>query len=408
MTKLPLTAWTLCQIGARENYAVARAVARRGRLERLVTDVWAPPGSALARAHARLGERFHPEIEGPLVWAPTGRAVLREMGDRARRRRGWAQIIDRNAWFQREAIRALKALPADRPRTVFAYSYAAGDIFAYARARGWRTVLGQIDPGPVEARLVAALYEEAGDPSHEAIPAAYWDAWRRETELADRIVVNSAWSRDCLEQDGVPAGKIDILPLAYDPPPAANVASRAAVPAAFTGARPLRLLFLGQVTRRKGIDLVLEAVRRLADAPLRLDVVGPVQTDLPAWIANDPRIVFHGSVARSRVADFYARADLFLFPTRSDGFGLTQLEALGAGVPVIASTRCGAVVADGVNGRVLPSLGAGALADGLADVLAAPADLTRWQEAARVDPAFGLDALADRLAALDTRLTEAA
>lgn len=127
-------AWTICQIGAREHYAVARALARRGRLERLVTDVWAGPGSFAARGARRLGERFHPEIDASCVRAPTGRAVLREIGDRARGRGGWAQIMARNAWFQREGVRALAALQGERPRTVFAYSYAAGDILADARA----------------------------------------------------------------------------------------------------------------------------------------------------------------------------------------------------------------------------------------------------------------------------------
>ena len=45
----------------------------------------------------------------------------------------------------------------ETPRTVFAYSYAARDIFLFARARGWRTVLGQIDGGPLEERTVSRL-----------------------------------------------------------------------------------------------------------------------------------------------------------------------------------------------------------------------------------------------------------
>ena len=44
---------------------------------------------------------------------------------------------------------------ANGTHTVFAYSYAAEGIFKFARERGWRTVLGQIDPGPAEERIVA-------------------------------------------------------------------------------------------------------------------------------------------------------------------------------------------------------------------------------------------------------------
>lgn len=405
--------WTICQIGSRENYAVARALARRGRLEQLVSDVWIPMGSAAARVQRRLRQRSHPEIEAERVWAPTGRALMRELADRMRRRHGWTQIMRRNAWFQREALRALKALPGDAPRTVFAYSYAAADIFDYARTRGWRTVLGQIDPGPVEARLVAGLYRDASDLSHEPIPDAYWDAWRRETELADRIVVNSDWSKMCLAREVVSLEKIDVVPLAYEP--IAGFDERCngdqltgPRKGCFTERRPLRLLFLGQVTRRKGIDLVFEAVRQLADAPLRLDVVGPVQLEIPEWVAADPRIFVHGGVVQSEVMDFYKSADLFLFPTRSDGFGLTQLEALSAGVPVIASNCCGAVVQSGVNGEILEPLEAGALAECLQTLMAAPATLAAWRSAARLDLGFGIDALSERLVAVETRLAQAA
>ena len=47
------------------------------------------------------------------------------------------------------------AQPPNSSRTLIAYSYAALEIFKFARTRGWRTILGQIDPGPPEARIVA-------------------------------------------------------------------------------------------------------------------------------------------------------------------------------------------------------------------------------------------------------------
>ena len=52
----------------------------------------------------------------------------------------------------------------------------------------------------------------------------------------------------------------------------------------------------------------------------------------------------------------YAEADAFILPTLSDGYALTQLEALSKGLPVIASKRCGNAVTDGVNGWLLDGL----------------------------------------------------
>lgn len=354
-----------------------------------------------SRVSGRLAERFHPELAGARVTAPTGRAVLREMRDRLAGRRGWTQIMDRNAWFQRVAAREVARAP-EAEGTVFAYSYAAAGILEAAKARGWRTVLGQMDPGPVEARLVEGLYRQAGQAgAHEAIPAVYWEGWRRETELADVIVVNSDWSRRALVEEGVAAEKIEIIPLAYEPTLAPAPWD---APAAFTPGRPLRLLFLGQVTLRKGIDLVLDAIAHLPGLPLRLDVVGPMQIDVPKAAADDPRIAFHGAIPRSAVGGFYAQADLFLFPTRSDGFGLTQLEALSAGVPVIASENCGTAVEDGINGRILRDLDAETLAAELEALVARPDRLAAWRGAARLDPRFGLDALGARLAEIGDRL----
>lgn len=396
------SSWFVCQIGARENFGVARALARKGALAELVTDVWCGPGHPLRMALGRIGERTHPELPSSLVWAHTGRAVLRELADRRAGRTGWRQIMHRNAWFQRMAVRRLKRLRPDGRVILFAYSYAAAEILALAKARGWTTVLGQVDPGPVEARLVDRLYEDAGQADvHASIPAEYWTNWQRETALADVIVVNSEWSRQGLLAEGVPAEKIAVLPLALE----ATLSPRPrSTPARFDAERPLRLLFLGQVTLRKGIDLALEAMRRRPDAPLRLDVVGPLQIAIPDWAGRDPRIIFHRGVSRSAVAEFYAQADLFLFPTRSDGFGLTQLEALSAGVPVIASDRCGAVVEDGRTGVVVRDLDAESFACVLERFVRDPARLAALRGSARLDPRFDLDTLGERLLALGRKL----
>nr|WP_237440888.1 glycosyltransferase family 4 protein [Erythrobacter ramosus] len=301
----------------------------------------------------------------------------------------------RNAWFGRTAACKLRAFHGGT-YTVFSYSYAAGDVFAEAKRRGWRTVLGQIDPGPFEARLVADLYKRAGqDHAHEPIPEEYWSLWRREIELADRIVVNSAWSREALIAGGVAWEKIAIIPLAHE---GKSEAPRRHLPAAFTPERPLRLLFLGQVTLRKGIGVIFEALRLLPGVPLSLAIVGPLQVELPEAITNDPRITFHGPVARSEALAFYESADIFLFPTHSDGFGLTQLEALAAGLPVIASTFCGDVVREGVDGHTLASLEPRELAALLRELAADPVRVLRLQSGAAVEAQrFGLDAIGRQL-----------
>jgi glycosyltransferase involved in cell wall biosynthesis len=66
-------------------------------------------------------------------------------------------------------------------------------------------------------------------------------------------------------------------------------------------------------------------------------------------------VQFTGHVAQAEVARRMAEADVLVFPTLSDGFGLVQLEAMAQGLPVIATSACGEVVRDGVDGFVVPS-----------------------------------------------------
>lgn len=387
--------WIVCQIGAREDYAIARALARCGSLSGVITDAWVAPTAASALLPQRLRERWHPELNGAPIRAPSVTSVVRSLSDRLIGRTGWNQVMARNAWFQRKAARDLRTFPGTT-HTVFSYSYAAGDVLAEAKRRGWRTVLGQIDPGPVEARIVADLYERDGQQhAHEPIPEDYWSLWRHEIMLADKIVVNSRWSREALIAEGVASEKIAVIPLAHEPE---REVPRRNLPAFFSPERPLKLLFLGQVTLRKGVEVIFEALRLLPDVPLSLDIVGPLQVELAKAVANDPRINFHGPVARSETRAFYEHADIFLFPTFSDGFGLTQLEALAAGLPVIASTFCGNVVRDSVDGHILASLDPHALAGLLRELAANPGDVARLQRGAVFDTQrFGLDAIGRQL-----------
>jgi len=231
--------WVVCQIGARENYAIARALHRNCALAQMITDAWAPPGSPYAQLGRKLADRYHPDLLGAPVFAPTFDNLLAESIARARRQTGWTRIMQRNAWFETITGARLKRLSQSQPPGIlFAYRYAARGVFQTAKSLGWKTVLGQIDPGPVEARLVDRLYAEAGQTDQrEPIPARYWDLWREELRLADAIVVNSDWSRDALVEEGADSQKIHVIPLAYEPthpPPDPRVA-----PLAFDAQRPL-------------------------------------------------------------------------------------------------------------------------------------------------------------------------
>jgi glycosyltransferase involved in cell wall biosynthesis len=371
--------WICCQLGAREHYAVARALHRHHALHLLLTDAWVRPTNLLWRLKPTLRARFHAELTAANVFAPNISNIAFELRAKFAGLRDWQLIIARNDWFQEVAVARLSRMrPVNTPRTLMAYSYAALKIFKLARARGWRTVLGQIDPGPPEERIVARLYEENAvhRGSWRPPPRRYWSSWREECALADRIVVNSTWSQAALMNEGVPAEKIKVVPLAYDEPEAIT-AFRREYPAAFTPSRPLRVLFLGQINLRKGIGPMLDAVRMLRGEPVEFWFVGPLHVSIPPDLHDDLQVRWIGSVPHEQTARFYREADIFMFPTFSDGFGLTQLEALAWKLPTVATKFCGNVVEDGKNGWLLPEITPCAIATIIRECRANP---TRLQE----------------------------
>lgn len=407
----PESAWIVCQLGAREHYVLARALHQRGRLAALVTDIWARPGTIAARLPGGIGrrvaERHVAGLDDARVEDLTAGALAYEARQRMRRvpPMGWPTIMKRNAWFQRHAVARLtrSGLLSDKP-VVFAYSYAALDILRAAKKAGCMTVLGQIDPAITEEDIVAAATGEHPElqAGWQRAPASYWSSWREECAVADRIVVNSRWARDGLIGAGIAADKLCIVPLAYEG--AARDAVRT-YPAAFDHRRPLRLLFLGSLIIRKGIAELIEATRRLRDAPVEFHLVGPTDITFPDDVVSNPKVVLHGAASRGTVDAHYAAADVFILPSLSDGFGLTMIEAMAHGLPVIASRHCGDVVSDGLDGVLLDEVSGGAIVAAVSRLLADPASLGPMSRAARERvAAFRPSAICDALIeAIDVR-----
>jgi glycosyltransferase involved in cell wall biosynthesis len=99
----------------------------------------------------------------------------------------------------------------------------------------------------------------------------------------------------------------------------------------------------------------MAAARLLPAERLRFVIAGPIGISTQAVRSAPSNMSFIGPITRDRAAEVYRSADLFVFPTLSDGFGVTQLEAMAHGLPVIATRNCGEVVEDGVNGLVVPA-----------------------------------------------------
>lgn len=408
--------WVCCQLGAREHYAIPRALFRADMLGCLLTDAWVTPSCFLAKAcgrRSKLTDRFDNELHDARVKARNSSLILFETLARARRLRGWARIVARNRWFQRKVVAALtpdfRHLTSDSP-VLLSYSYTALEPFRYAKAHGWKTLLIQIDPGPEEEAIVAeeaARVPELASGWHPA-PPEYWASWREECKLADRVVVNSEWSREGLIRGGVPNSKLSIIPLAFEAPQItgreSELGGERSYPERFTAERPMRVLFLGQINLRKGIARLLAAARILRDEPVEFSLVGPMQIANASAIGDAGRVKWFGPATREQAAQYYRSADVFILPTLSDGFAITQLEAQAYGLPVIASKFCGTVVESGVDGIILEEPTAACIAAAVRDCIADTDRLQKLAAASRVRDRFTIEALAHRLQELGTTL----
>lgn len=381
----------MAQIGAREHYVIARELYRCGALHHLLTDAWAPPRSwphvLPGTSLQGLRERYHPDLAEAPVHGFTASLLGFELRARIRGWDGWKRMIRRNEWFERRLIRYVRSRDllseSDGMKPiVFSYSYAAHDLFQMARAEGCTTVLGQIDAGPYEENLVADQYAQY--PAYEEVqvraPSSYWARWRDECALADHLIVNSEWSKQALAEAGIEGDHVHVVPLAYEPKRGDTRKPPRSYPSSFSAERPLRVLYLGTLTLRKGLAQLIEAAALLEDAPVEFRIVGGGTLRVPDAVRTRSNIRWEGAVPRSEVDAHYRAADVFLFPTVSDGFGLTQLEAQAQGLPVLASRRCGDVVRHGENGLRLEDVTPEAICEAVSWCLDRP---TRLMEMAR-------------------------
>jgi glycosyltransferase involved in cell wall biosynthesis len=403
--------WITSQLGSREHYAIPRALHEVGHLNALFTDVWIGKGMAglLKPLVPSLASRRHCGIPDALVRSSTVGRVLMDRRLRQQKLPSWEACLQRNQWYSGWASTQLQRVQAD---VFFSYAYTARQPFQTAKRRGMRCILDQIDGAWREEQVWRELSRPYHDIEAEVdqAPPLYWEKWNEELELADVIVVNSGWSKKLIIEAGTDERKIVEIPLFYEPvKPAVGSRQSSAEDHLVTRHSPpltaygdsLRALFLGSVVLRKGVGQLFDTIRLLKTEPVDFTFAGPINVRVPDDIRAMPHVRFLGPVDRATADRLYAESDVFLFPTLSDGFGLTQLEALGHGLPVIASLNCGQVVENRVSGLILPEVSPMAIAEAIMELVRDRDQLAQLKSGAHVPDKFHPKHLGPALLALE-------
>jgi len=220
---------------------------------------------------------------------------------------------------------------------------------------------------------------------------------RATARLADRVVAPSRATATELAAD-YGAGDVAVIPN--------GIASTS--PAVEPQERPQGspvVLYAGRLRSRKAVAVLLEAFAGLRqnqpDALLILVGEGEQRAALEAQaealgIAGATRFV--GAQPRSAMASWYAAADLFCLPSLYEGFPLAILEAMAAGLPVVATAVAGVpeAVVDGVTGRLVPPGDVASLAAALEELASQPERRRAMGEAGRrrVEEKFAIPQIA--------------
>lgn len=255
------------------------------------------------------------------------------------------------------------------------------ESFRRARVLYGRAVLdypiARVDAGLAILAEEAGLRPEfadslAGDPVHAEHIARMAD----EVSLADIIVVGSKFAAASFEGI-VPPERVQVVPY--------GVNTQAFRPRVAPGREgPLRVLFAGQISQRKGVAYLLDAMKQLDPDQYALTLAGSIiGSGAGVHAYND----LYTQVSGTRPQDMpqvYRDADVLVLPSLLEGSALVVLEAMASGIPVIVTPNAGAdAVRDGIDGYVVPVRSPEAIADRLQRLHNDPALRQKMGAAAR-------------------------
>lgn len=217
------------------------------------------------------------------------------------------------------------------------------------------------DSTPMQIDNMSA-YTSTPDPA--PIAKLKWNLTRKMYQSAALLQVWSRWVKQSAVADyGIDPAKIVINPpgvnLDYWRPGASRTTA--------SGEQPLKVLFVGGDFRRKGGELLLEWYRTQRPEEVELHVVTREE------VATQPGVhVYHGVQPNSeQLIALYQNSDLFVLPSLGECFGIATVEAMAAGLPVIASDVGGTadIIEPSRNGYIVPGRDVRALSQAIDGIL---------------------------------------
>lgn len=263
-----------------------------------------------------------------------------------------------------------------RRAEVFHCRAGAGQGGAIKRAKrlGLKVVVDQsaLHPGK-SARNLREDYARWGQEIVIAPDKGVWKNVLQDCREADLIMVNANHIKDSFVEYGFPPEKLRVVYLGVRD-------DFRSLKRDYRAEDTFKILFTGAFSLLKGAEYILESLRLLSERGLRVryDIVGAVVA--PKALVEKYRdlpVVYHGAVPQDELRAFLSGADMYLFPSLADGCAQSGMEALTAGLPVVATYQSGLPIKDGETGCIVPMKNAQAIADKIEWLIANPKERDR-------------------------------
>lgn len=204
-------------------------------------------------------------------------------------------------------------------------------------------------------------YEKNNSPYNLGMESSFWMSILDDCKNADYIVVNSGFVKETFIDEGFLEDKVKVV---------------------YTGVREdfrglknnykisnkLKILFTGNFIFRKGIEYIFKALKILDEMHIdyEMTVIGTYKgSEKLIQEFNLKNIVFKGFIPQDKLKGYLATSDIYLFPSLCEGCAASGMEAMAAGLPVIATKESGLPIENEISGLIVPTKDEDAIVEAL-------------------------------------------
>lgn len=349
--------------GTHHSYMTALAMQEAGRLESYITSfffrtetLWGKALGNVPLLRRQMLKRYNSDLDQKKIRCVPQYELLEKSLDRTIFRR---QTDNRRVYWRDRAFdrRVAQRYVTNCTRVLIGYPNACLRSFQSVKKKGGKAIL---DLPIGYFRKATSIFEEekrlhpefADSITYSSFDHTYTRRVDEEIALADFILVPSHFVRDSLVEFGIQEAKIVELPYGSWLAPVEE--TDISFPDKGT---PVRIVYFGQISQRKGIRYLLEAIRllRMDGIDVKATFVGGLFGSCSWMDEYTDCFTYLGMAPRSELSSILLNHDVFVLPTLFEGSAYVVPEALSHGLPVITTEHAGAEsIQHGQNGYIVP------------------------------------------------------